>query len=163
MDEAHGRLTLPHYKAHLSSRLEMAQSNIPPTSDGLSSEWELSYRHEGRRKDATMRPVGNMGSSWGEKKEVPFSNPSSADLAPSSSAIYFSNNSSAVSGPKDELIELLASGDCLTCTPPASMWGTSQSRAVGTGEQQNRDLRSEHQECSWKSVILQTPRAKPSC
>lgn len=83
-DEEHGYLTLPHYKPHLSSCLEMAQSNIPPISDGLPPEWELSYGHEGRRKDATMRPVGNTGSRWGGKKEAPLSNPSSADLSPSS-------------------------------------------------------------------------------
>lgn len=119
----------------------MAQSNTPPISDGVPPEWEISYGHEGRSKGATMRPVGNMGSGWGGKQAVPFSNPSSADLTPNSLPIYFSYNTNTVGGPKDELIELLASGDCLTYTPPCQHLGhlTEQScRDRGTAEQRSK-------------------------
>lgn len=49
----------------------MAQSNIPPVSDGLPSERELSYGHKGKRKDATMRPVGTQEVGGKERKKFP--------------------------------------------------------------------------------------------
>lgn len=76
----------------MSSCLEMAQSNLPPDFRWTYTVGALLWPG-GEKKGCCknmmflMRPVGNAGGSWGGKKEVTFSKPSSATLTPSSSSM----------------------------------------------------------------------------